>query len=736
MRRARIPVALLAMLPALLAGALGATSSPAAAATCAGDPTITVAASVKLGGTLHLSGSGWCLSDGSGGSRLALKFDGGGAINRVDTPVVAGKPDVWALVDAADDGSIDADVQMPDGTTATSSPALATGSHTFTILTGSLKTGDQARNVTTPSFEVLPADTPDDDPSTWGTPLSAGTAKAWVQRSVTTTGADGGTLRVAGTGWLASGGGPSTIAVKLNASESTQFERATDIQQSDPTIWALFTAESDGSFDRELELPAGLAAGDYLAVRLASGKFGAGDVQRSLVSPLIAIDGTTWTQPDEDADVTCAPASSAVTATVATHTVPLGGTVVVRGTGWCNANAGGSVIGVKIDDGAYSHLDDKVHTNRTIWAIVRADAATGSFTASIELPDGTTATSTPALTNGAHTLRFLSGSLKSGDPIRSLSADFVVGTYQPNGSPDPLAASALTASSRHGVTATRLNAHRLRVVVPGSPAGTWVFLSAYVGDGSPRYPWSDRWVRLDSRHGVTVAIPRKAPTGTLRVVVQSGEEGEVGRLLGWVRTTLRPAVLAPTSATGSATAVSLPVATLVVPARPASSYAALGRLSQHSAAATQDGAVVTLTFPEAAPAQALFLTVYAEGRVIPAGWVTVDDERRVRVDLAALGDASFRIAAQAQDGALAGWVPVRIGNASDADADSEAAETQGDAAATAGAATAAPVESRIRDAADAPFVSDLDGWLLGLGALVLAGTATTLGAARLMRGAA
>ena len=41
----------------------------------------------------------------------------------------------------------------------------------------------------------------------------------------------------------------------------------------------------------------------------------------------------------------------------------------MSGTGWCHPTDGGSRIGIKIDDGAISHLDTAVHANQTIWAI-------------------------------------------------------------------------------------------------------------------------------------------------------------------------------------------------------------------------------------------------------------------------------------------------------------------------------------------------------------------------------
>jgi hypothetical protein len=722
-----------AVVPSTDASSAGATrTTSAAATTCVNNPQIALGATaVALGGTIRVTGTGWC-NNAAGGSILAFKLDAGG-VARV-SGILNDIPTIWAIVEADADGSVDAEITLPDGTAATSTPKQVVGGpHSFTILTGSLKTGDPIRSMVTSSFDYLARGTSADDPDVWGYPLTGGTAKAWVQRSVST--ADG-TVRIAGTGWKASGGAPSTIAVKLNASDSTQFERTSDLEESDSTIWSMgraavtgthqFKVAADGSFDVELDLPAGLTTGQYLSVRLATGKFGTGDVQRSVLSPLLAVDGTAYSAPDEGADVVCRPTTTATTATVLTPTVKLGGTLVLAGTGWCHPTGGASRIGVKIDDGAYSHLDSHVHSNRTIWAIIQADHRTGTFTASIALPDGTTATSVPALTNGAHTLRLLSGSLRAGDKIRSMDLDFVVGTYRPNGSPDPVGAAALTKAARHGMTAAITSAGRLRVTLPSSPSGTWVFLTAYVADGSPRYPWGERWYRLDARHGITVKVPADVPAGALKVVAQSGDQGKVGRVLGWRSVTLRSVVAVRTVATVASVVpvLAAPTLTLVVPALPAATYAALATTARAGASATLAGRVVTLTLPKATPGEPVFLTVYSAGRSVQAGWVTPDAARRVKVDLTALGTGAFRISAQGADGALLGWVPLKVGVDQVATAAVPASDAPGAGEATdAGTTTGA---SRSSATSEASFVSATDGWLLGLGAVVLAGTGLTI----------
>ncbi|MFT4082356.1 MAG: hypothetical protein QM638_07195 [Nocardioides sp.] len=119
---------------------------------------------------------------------------------------------------------------------------------------------------------------------------------------------------------------------------------------------------------------------------------------------------------------TCDPTSSAYTVAIANTTVAPGARLQISGTGWCASSTTGSRIGLKIDDGAYSRTDTSLSTNKTIWAIIDAEAD-GTFETAITLPDGTTATSDPAFPDGSHTLRLLSGSLQDGDAIRTLESD-------------------------------------------------------------------------------------------------------------------------------------------------------------------------------------------------------------------------------------------------------------------------------------------------------------------------
>lgn len=707
---------------------MAGTTSAATAGACdpAAAPTLTISPStVRLGGRLTVRGTGWCTEDGAAGSRIGVKIDEGG-ISRLDTAVHTNTT-IWAIVEAAGDGTLDASFTLPDGTTGTSSPALALGTHSLRLLTGSLRSGDVIRSVLSPTFTTVPADTAEDDPALWGDPVQAGSATAWVQRDVSTA---QGTLRIAGTGWTTTAGTGSTVAVKLNSSaEGQQYTRSGDaVRNNDPTIWALVAAAGDGSFDTVLDLPRGLSKGAHLTVSLFSGKFGASDVQRTVTTEPLAVDGLAWSQPEAGADTPCVPTSATPTATVKPRTVPLGGTITVTGAGWCHPVGGGSRIGVKIDDGAISRLDGSLHSNRTIWAIVQANHGDGTFTAQITIPDGTTATSTPALAEGAHTLRLLSGSLRGGDKVRTLDVDFVVGSYRPVGVPDPVAADQLTKAARGGLKA-RLG-QKLRITAPGR-AGEWVFLSLYDADGSPSYPWGDRWFQLGVGGTLRVGPGRDAPAGVTDLVVQSGEQDHVGELVGWARIAYpepqRPAephqtvTPAPAPTAPAAPALTAAGERLEVPARPVAAYAELDA-QPSDATARLVGTVLTARFAQAA-GEVVFLRVYAAGRSLPAGWATLDEAGRVEVDLRRLAPDAYRVTAQTADGTLLGWVGADLGPAP-APVDEVAPTASPIPEPEAQASGIRPVSSD--SSGTAAWFGPADGWLLALGALALAGTALVL----------
>lgn len=115
-------------------------------------------------------------------------------------------------------------------------------------------------------------------------------------------------------------------------------------------------------------------------------------------------------------------AAPAATVTIV-GTDDIDNTITISGTGWTHpTDPTGSVIAIKVDDGAYSRLvgDEAEHpqthnpiTNRTVWYAFQA-ASDGTFTQTITMPTGSTSGtdgSSPAFPAGSHWLRLLSGSL-------------------------------------------------------------------------------------------------------------------------------------------------------------------------------------------------------------------------------------------------------------------------------------------------------------------------------------
>lgn len=462
----------------------------------------------------------------------------------------------------------------------------------------------------------------------------------------------------------------------------------------------------------------------------------------------------------------CVPTVSAPTLEAAPGPVEAGGDLTVTGAGWCHPTDGGSRVAIKIDEGAYSRLDSTVHANRTIWAIVEADPTDGTFTLQMKLPDGTTGTSTPALTSGSHTLRALSGSIKPDDEIRSVqSGSFVVGEYQPNGAPDLLGDDDLTPAAEDEVLGA-WKAGRLLVSVDGGAPGDWVFASLLAGDGSPRYPWGNTWLRLDERGRVLLPLAEGNLAGEYRLVVQDGNQATASALLGWTTVTFTAGTptAAPTtsptptpgpsdddrgtpkkkripSATPSApapTATVLPPRTVpgasavgtvptaaaplgqVLPATMPSLYRGWASMSAaEELASTLDGDVLRVQLGYAAtgetqPADVFVHVVTGEGQH-PSGWTRAAEGSQVLLDLRDLPDGDYRFSLQDPAGKSLGWAQATLAAASNDT--SVAAASLLDAAAV----------------GETPMFGERDLWLSGVGLALLAGLGIGAGASRAPR---
>lgn len=117
-------------------------------------------------------------------------------------------------------------------------------------------------------------------------------------------------------------------------------------------------------------------------------------------------------------------------------TVVSGHAIRVKGSGFVHPLGGGSVLGVKLDDGATQPTDRQVvnpvdsSVKSGLWAIIEADA-TGAF--DVELPFPTPANASLGgqpisawETGSTHRVRLLTGSLKPGDTVRTIALDFTV----------------------------------------------------------------------------------------------------------------------------------------------------------------------------------------------------------------------------------------------------------------------------------------------------------------------
>lgn len=391
----------------------------------------------------------------------------------------------------------------------------------------------------------------------------------------------GSKLRIKGSGWTnIKGDGGSTVALKLNYlkdGKPAQYSRAgghgaidqylqDNGKSADSTTWALLIPDAgkanpaqglyalnpDGTFDIEIDVPEQLQTGktgDYLSITAQSGRNAPNDTQRAATSKTIPVNGQAaaeYKEP-ENTDV-CSPEGGDFSPKlkIENPTVEPGGKLHITGSGWCNPDDKRvSKIGLKIDDGSVSHNDaTKVNSNRTIWAIVEPDAKTGNIDTYIDLPTaentGLSGEELAKVTSGEHTLRLLTGSLRKGDRHGTyggpegdggVNTKFVIGDYKPGADPASVPASQLGEGDRHGVSVEH-NGKQLTVKVPEAEPGTWVKVTPYLGD-SAQLARASKWVQLDQNRTVSYTMSGELPAADYRIVVQSGNQGENGKVLGW-----------------------------------------------------------------------------------------------------------------------------------------------------------------------------------------------------------
>lgn len=386
-------------------------------------------------------------------------------------------------------------------------------------------------------------------------PVPVAKADSTASFSVSTSAVKAGdTITVTGEKWLNEAGTDgSNIVIKLfytlpGQTDETLYTRSGDKIQNHPssgaqdqTIWLAFKANSDGSFEKEVDLPNTLVAGQKLVLNLTSGLL-SGDTQRTERYSDFIVDGVAFTEVERDT-ITCTPSVSPVQYGV-NENVNSDGTLTVWGKGFCNTISGGARIAIKIDEGRISRLNDDVNPNRTIWTIVDADDRTGDWSIDMQLPDGTTNEpngSEPAFDRSlTHTVRLLVGSLKQGDPAgsyplpRTAPLSFSIGEYVPNGAPEPVDYAVDLNARTQNAVGIEPEDSTLKVSALDGAEGDWVYPSVYLKDGSVRYPWGASYYKLDKDLSFTLPLDGiNLPTGQLKVVLQSGNRGKVGELVGW-----------------------------------------------------------------------------------------------------------------------------------------------------------------------------------------------------------
>jgi hypothetical protein len=510
-------------------------------------------------------------------------------------------------------------------------------------------------------------------------------------------------IHVTGTGWKKDAGAGSIIAFKLDDGAVTRdfdltwptTSTASDAFRANTTIWGVVAADATGSWSTDLPFPttansnSAWAVGQSHKITMLSGSTLTGDVVRTLSATFTVVADASDcpevepTAPPSGSSTStgehCSPSTPAARATAATAVVQRGAAIRLTGTGWCNAISGGSRIAVKIDTGGvYNRVDDSVHSNRSIWALIDADPRTGDFAVDVRIPDGTSSGadgSKPAFPNGAHAFFLLTGSLKDGDPARSVQVGFVAGEYKPTAIPAPLEFHEDLTKAKRGHVAVTIKGEKL--TVKGLPAKTWAYLSAYGVDGSPRTPWGETWFRTDAEGRIVTSLRQVTmPTGRAKFVVQSGEQGEVGALLGWTWVTIKPArpatsapapartpapvLVAPPPVTTTpvprASTASVPQAPIRRPAPPAADESGLTQGEVGTVLGAQSGDVVTLTVGGGTAGHWVYL--YAYSTPTPLGWAQLDDAAQVRVDVSRLAFGNHKLAVLSADGALLGWAPV------------------------------------------------------------------------------
>lgn len=177
------------------------TTSEVTAAGCQSDPTVRLTAKaatrgvpvVELGGTLALSGTGFCHPSG-GGSLIGVQIDDG-RLARLDSTIDADRS-IWQVVEAGADGTFSTTVRVPEAHQA--DPDFTEGLHRLSLITGSLRAGDAVRRVRTSEFVVAAGNNAGvlPEPTSTPTPVNPEVALVGSKAGAVTAAQSGSTVRV------------------------------------------------------------------------------------------------------------------------------------------------------------------------------------------------------------------------------------------------------------------------------------------------------------------------------------------------------------------------------------------------------------------------------------------------------------------------------------------------------------------------------------------------------------
>jgi hypothetical protein len=156
-----------------------------------------------------------------------------------------------------------------------------------------------------------------------------------------------------------------------------------------------------------------------------------------------------------------------------------------------------------------------------------------------------------------------------------------------------------------------------------------------------------------------------------------------------------------------------------VPAQPVAGIDLLTAANVGALTAVQDGTVITVTVPGQAAGAWVYLYVYTAAQALPVGWIQLDSDLRAKADLAGLPVGDHKLAVLDEAGALLGWVSAVVDGATVAPVEPSASAEPSSESETPSAepsAAAAPAETG--------GLRPSDWWLLGGGAVALAGLVT------------